>query len=1013
MVQERVFEGETVDLILTLSEPLNFDPAQSEYQSEITEYTADQFAGIFEDISQDPAVRSYDMASFFDLGDEDLDRGFTAEVDLGLGADGFNFYNHEFQSGYIGVNGLLALSIGEAQRLDLYDQFDASGDLSADSTRVYNDSLIAPLWNDISLAHLITPGEPVVKTGEIYSLTRGEEPDRRFIVQWDNVYFEGEYDPDDPSNDDQALTFQLVLYEQTGDIEFRYLDVNNDASGVSSIGLNDGILGDRGVQLGNADQSRIVNNTVVRFERVRSLLLNSDNAADFEDAFPLEIPLTSFESENGMPRAEISLGILVDGRAEPQELVELQLELVSGLPLAFGDSGGNDSFIIEARQQIEVDIAVNPRRVLEGQTATVELTLSLPLPEDVPAGEIIIDTDEQNYADLGTTFPIYIPLADLAGAVRYIVEVPVLADDITEALELVDLRVTLPEINLADHELRLGANEGRTSFAIDAPDRTVDVDIAVPPGRGSVGDTPTLELTLSEPTDYVWRVFSDDSNFLDLRALPEALPANLVTSSVTELIDPGFKFAIDGVLPSELISLLGDGGNTNRAETFTFTFYGEDYSQIRVNREGFLTLGGSRLYNGPDGALLTVLDDAISRNPDYNTVPGDDRALPPVIAPWWGDFAGNSRIWDVHYGTIGEYPNRQFIVQWSDALPLMAHVVAEPITFQAVLYEGSNEIEFRYLDATTDSFTPGLDGGGAATIAIADSNARGGYVQVGYNQSVVTDNSRIRFTPGAIEVDVAEDERNNFDVEFPISVPLHEFRGTTRYTIELPQLTAQPTPAVRFTLSELTPGLQAGAGGDSFDYRIGAPIVVNLSVPNSGRVVEGESIELQIELSEPINFNTPLSNYVARTDSYSTEQFAQIFEDISQTGTPIAQLLESSPGQADLNDGWATRLFGSGFQFDFYGREYDRLFVNPDGLLTFSAPGAGGTRDYGLDSSNNSGLVQCQLPGPTDRASMEQCEPCSPGCQNWTDLRTDPGGRAQPTLHPAVGRSLSCRPVQR
>ena len=1187
VVQERVFEGGTVDLILTLSEPLNFDPAQSEYQSEITEYTADQFAEIFEDISQDPAVRSYgltDITSFFDLGDEDLDRGFTAEVDLGLGADGFNFYNHEFQSGYIGVNGLLALSIGEDQRLDLYDQFDASGDLSADSTRAYNDLLIAPFWTDLDLSQnsiaiaerMSAAGERVTLprvAGGVYSLTRGEGADRRFIVQWDDVFLKDGYNSADPSSDDQALTFQLVLYEQTGDIEFRYLDVNNDASGVLSIGLNDGILGDRGVQLGNVDQSRIVNNSVVRFERVRSLFLNSDNAADFEDALPLEIPLTSFESENGTPRAEISLGILTDGKAEPQELVELQLGLASGLPLAFGDSGGSDSFIIEARQQVEVDVAVNPRRVLEGQTATVELTLSIPLPEiDVPdyqpsqrtngnrdftsiradggaailtnqvgqtsvnlpfefdfydkkyssvnvaygflyfgpsdsnlitianvdydnlggrtlppiiaphwdaydgtrsssavytktEGEegnrryivewnsasinstdrvtfqvilheatndiefiywfnldghgsysenlygnsatvaiadtngdeydqivfnrqlvrpgtrimfnranpsIRIDTDEQNYADLGTAFPINVPLEDFGGTLVHTIDIPVLADDITEALELVDLRLTLPEISLADHELRLGANEGRASFVIDAPDRTVDVDIAVPPGRGSVDDTATLELTLSEPTDYVWRVFSDDSNFLDLRTLPEALPANLVTASITELIDTDLKFAIPGVAPSALVSLLGDGGNSNRAQTFTFTFYGEDYSQIWINREGFLTLGGSRLYNGPDDARLSVLGDAISRNPDYNPVPGDDRALPPVIAPWWDDFAGFSdsgEFWLVHYGIIGEYPNRQLIVQWSDARPqtssaVSAIVRAEPITFQAVLYEGTNEIEFRYLDATTDSFTPDLDGGGAATIAIADSNARGGYVQVGYNQSVVTDNSRIRFIPGVIEVDVAENQRDNFAAEFPISVPLHEFRGDTRYTIELPRTAAQPSPSVRFTLSDLSAGLQIGAGGDNFDYLIAEPIAVSLSVPNSGRVVEGEPIELYIELSEPINFNTPLSNYVARTNSYSTEQFARVFEDISQTGTPIAQLLESSPGQADLNDGWATRLFESGFQFDFYGREYDRLFVNPDGLLTFSAPGAGGTRDYGLDSSNNSGLSNVNYRDP-------------------------------------------------
>ena len=292
-------------------------------------------------------------------------------------------------------------------------------------------------------------------------------------------------------------------------------------------------------------------------------------------------------------------------------------------------------------------------------------------------------------------------------------EVPVLTDDITETLELVDLRLTLPELNLADHELRLGANEGRASFAIDAPDRAVDVDIAVPPGRGSAGDTATLELTLSEPTDYVWRVFSDDSNFLDLRV---PVPANSITASITELIDTDSIFAAAGVRTSELVSLLGDGGNTNRAETFTFTFYGTDYSQIRVNREGFLTLGDVPLYTGSASDLGT-LENAISRNPDYNAVPGDDRALPPVIAPWWDDFAGfhinSGEFWLVHYGIIGEYPNRQFIVQWSDASLLTSNGnSAGPITFQAVLYEGSNEIEFRYLDATTDSSTPGLDGAG-------------------------------------------------------------------------------------------------------------------------------------------------------------------------------------------------------------------------------------------------------------------------------------------------------------
>ena len=536
--QERVFEGEAANIILTLSQPLDFNFTRSEYQQEITTYSAEQFAEIFEDISTDPAVRVHSLAEttgFFDLGSEDLDKGFTPEVNLGFGSEGFNFYGRDVQSGYIGVDGLLALSTkadleDRPQRIDLYDLFDTNEDISTDSARVYNDPLIAPFWDDISLAHLITPGEPVVKTGEIYSITRGEESDQRFIVQWNNVYFDGEYDPDDSSTEARALSFQLVLYERTGDIEFRYLDINGSAT-EARIGLNDGILGDRAIQLGA--QSGITDNTVVRFSRDRNLRINTDREDDLEDTFPLEFSLTNFELDGGR-RAEITVGILDDGISEPEELVELLLELPSGLPLTFGDNNGRDTFIIEARQQIEVDIAVSPRRVFEGQTATVELTLSLPLPQDVSSGEIIIDTDEQSRADLGTAFPISIPLVDLIGTLVHTIHIPVLADGITEPVELVNLRVTLPEVTLDDHELRLGTSDGRATFVIDAPDSVVNVDIAVPPGRGRPGDPATLELTLSEPTDYVWRVFSDDSNFLDLRV---PVPANSITASITELID--------------------------------------------------------------------------------------------------------------------------------------------------------------------------------------------------------------------------------------------------------------------------------------------------------------------------------------------------------------------------------------------------------------------------------------------------------------------------------------------
>jgi hypothetical protein len=107
---------------------------------------------------------------------------------------------------------------------------------------------------------------------------------------------------------------------------------------------------------------------------------------------------------------------------------------------------------------------------------------------------------------------------------------------------------------------------------------------------------------------------------------------------------------------------------------FPFNFYGETHTDIGVSSNGYLTFGDD---------LGSVLNDPIPNtySPNY------------LIAPYWDDWnpsAGGT----VHYQTSGDTPNRRFIAQWNK----VEHYDGggKKSTFQAILFEGTNCIEFQY-----------------------------------------------------------------------------------------------------------------------------------------------------------------------------------------------------------------------------------------------------------------------------------------------------------------------------
>jgi hypothetical protein len=119
---------------------------------------------------------------------------------------------------------------------------------------------------------------------------------------------------------------------------------------------------------------------------------------------------------------------------------------------------------------------------------------------------------------------------------------------------------------------------------------------------------------------------------------------------------------------------------------FEFNFYGDSHTEIGVSSNGYLTFGDD-------------LEDFTNDRVPYTTNPND------LIAPYWDDWIP-SEGGAVHYQTMGMVPNRRFIAQWTK---VKAYDGDGKSTFQAILFEGTDCIEFRYHNLAPVSPTIGIE----------------------------------------------------------------------------------------------------------------------------------------------------------------------------------------------------------------------------------------------------------------------------------------------------------------
>ena len=132
---------------------------------------------------------------------------------------------------------------------------------------------------------------------------------------------------------------------------------------------------------------------------------------------------------------------------------------------------------------------------------------------------------------------------------------------------------------------------------------------------------------------------------------------------------------------------------------FTFAFYTAASSDFRVGNNGAVMVGAT---SGDIGYTNAALPQA---------------SLPNTLMLYWDDLYYDS-TGDVYWQVLGTAPNRTLVIEWY-LIPHISGSSTDPGTFEMILYEGSNNIEFIYTDTTFGNAT--YNNGASATVGINQS----------------------------------------------------------------------------------------------------------------------------------------------------------------------------------------------------------------------------------------------------------------------------------------------------
>ena len=169
------------------------------------------------------------------------------------------------------------------------------------------------------------------------------------------------------------------------------------------------------------------------------------------------------------------------------------------------------------------------------------------------------------------------------------------------------------------------------------------------------------------------------------------------------------------------LDLFNDVSTADVSMPFSFSFYGQTSNQLCIGNNGDIQFGISGCEGFPNFAL-----------PYFN--------FGAAILSYWDYLYTNGQV---YYATLGEAPNRRFVVEWYQKDSGFNPSSTDTITFETILDEAGSAISFQYLDTVFGD--PVHDDGATATIGLQRNNTQAD--QFSYDQASIGSGSKITWAP--------------------------------------------------------------------------------------------------------------------------------------------------------------------------------------------------------------------------------------------------------------------------
>jgi hypothetical protein len=235
--------------------------------------------------------------------------------------------------------------------------------------------------------------------------------------------------------------------------------------------------------------------------------------------------------------------------------------------------------------------------------------------------------------------------------------------------------------------------------------------------------------------------------------VPETVWASTVNVATWTAVTALGNYTYDDTAPFNYIPInttgtplnLTDDGEANIVLPFPFTAFGVTSTDLRIGNNGAAVLG-------------TLTGDIFTTNAALPTSSGAF-ANGPGIIPFWDDL--DDETGNVYWEVQGTAPNRMVIVEWYDR-PHFPGPGLGSVTFEIILYEGTNEIKFQYADV--DFGDPAINNGASATVGLNENGTSA--IQYSFNQPVLDNGLAILWTP-TVPLSASADDTATVNVVAP------------------------------------------------------------------------------------------------------------------------------------------------------------------------------------------------------------------------------------------------------